>query len=365
MKKPKLIASLKRQQDKHQQQRRKKEPLNQRGNGVKGFSPQVTNSRTHNPHHIKFLFVKNVHDEPSICFESRVPFSPFSHILLLGEGNFSFSVALVGIIESFSDQSPQEDLNCCMPPQVIDESSVTETNFPSPSKRTTYKLVATTLETSRLSLLEKYPEAEKNLEMLEHNENATILYGVDGTNAKMFISLFKKYKPTRLVFNFPHLGGSIKDQHRNILAHQRFLSSFFTATLQASKVLPPPKSPTQTLKMRLSNGRALRVCELKEDHSTVEEFLTLITLKEGEPYDSWNVKEIAKENGFSCAFSLAFDRHLYPGYTHVNTIGNYSAYCSKKRGPGEQIHDRILDKDDNLKNKVARTFAFCVSNGRH
>lgn len=112
--------------------------------------------------------------------------------------------------------------------------------------------------------------------------------------------------------------------------------------------------------MGIAVGRMLHTYPpLEEDLEMEEEFLILLTLKESHPYDSWNVKEIAKEKGLCCAFSFAFDRHLYPGYSHVNTIGNYSAYHSKKLGEGTMF-PTDTSRDDNLKEKKAKTFVFCM-----
>ncbi|KAJ1563855.1 hypothetical protein HK405_000517, partial [Cladochytrium tenue] len=47
----------------------------------------------------------------------------------------------------------------------------------------------------------------------------------------------------------------------------------------------------------------------------------LLTLRAGEPYDSWDVKTLARSLGLSLHSAEPFHPAAYPGYAHRRTIG--------------------------------------------
>ena len=50
-----------------------------------------------------------------------------------------------------------------------------------------------------------------------------------------------------------------------------------------------------------------------------------ITLKRGEPYDSWNATTLAKLAGLRVKHCTPFEAKLFPGYAHRRTIGDNHA----------------------------------------
>lgn len=120
-----------------------------------------------------------------------IPFDPEEHILLVGEGDFSFAKSIV------------EHHGCC---------DVTATCFD-----------------SRGELLEKYqPQAEEHTSYLE-NEGQTVLYKVDATKLQTNKTLAKGPPFERIIFNFPHVGGKTKDVNRQVRFNQELLVKFFVS----------------------------------------------------------------------------------------------------------------------------------------
>lgn len=109
------------------------------------------------------------------------PFSnPESTILLVGEGDFSFSRSLI-------------DNHGC------------------------FKMVCTSFD-SKEEVFEKYPQAKETVEYLT-TEEQTVLHSIDAKK----LATYKKLKNKsfeRIVFMFPHVGGISKDVERQTLANQ-------------------------------------------------------------------------------------------------------------------------------------------------
>ncbi|ROW12128.1 hypothetical protein VMCG_00540 [Cytospora schulzeri] len=107
-----------------------------------------------------------------------IPFSPEDAILLVGEGDLSFSKALV-------------------------------------AHHYCENVTATVLESSLEELTAKYPHAKENVEAIEA-EGSKVVYGVDAK---------------KMVFNFPHVGGKSKDVNRQVRYNQELLVEFFKRAL--------------------------------------------------------------------------------------------------------------------------------------
>lgn len=185
-----------------------------------------------------------------------IPFKKEDKALLVGEGDFSFACSIL--------------------------------------KNKLIKQVSATCLDTEAQVREKYPNsAPDNLTWLAEC-GAEVLFEVDGTKlhtTKPFSSQLGKFDS--IIFNFPHCGNSIKDQHRNILQHQKLMVAFF----ESAKKLIKPKG-----------GRIV------------------VTLFEGEPYISWNIKKLAQSKGLKTLISNEFKWHAFPGYSHRLTAkeGNTS-----------------------------------------
>lgn len=120
----------------------------------------------------------------------------------------------------------------------------------------------------------------------------TCLFGVDAARCHEHRAVAAQAPFERVVFNFPHTGSGIKDHARNVTSNQQLLRGTFYS---AQKLL------------------AARDAELH------------LTLKRGEPYDSWNAVTIAKMCGLRVGHCNPFRPELYPGYAHRRSIGDTHA----------------------------------------
>ena len=198
-----------------------------------------------------------------------IPFTPIDRILLIGEGDFSFSASLL-------------TTHAC--------TSLTATSFD-----------------DRTTLLQKYPQSASHIQMLEVEPDCTVLFGVDATKiGKPGIkgSGGKEVRKARngvegagpgfdkIVFNFPHVGGLTRDVDRQIRHNQELLLGFFGAAV-----------PLLT-----------RDCE--------SEAAVIVTVFEGEPYQKWDIRGLARDTGLRVGRSFRFSAQAYPGYRHARTLGN-------------------------------------------
>lgn len=104
---------------------------------------------------------------------STIPFRASDRILLIGEGNFSFAVALL--------QHPPAPLEHLPPANIT----------------------ATALDTEE-ECHTKYPDAEQNIRVLRE-KGARVLFGVDATKLERTSALKRKVFD-RIVWHFPHAG---------------------------------------------------------------------------------------------------------------------------------------------------------------
>lgn len=60
----------------------------------------------------------------------------------------------------------------------------------------------------------------------------------------------------------------------------------------------------------------------------------VVTLFDGQPYDRWNIRDLARHVGLRVGRSFKFQADAYPGYRHARTLGNI------KDGRGWKGEDR-------------------------
>jgi hypothetical protein len=86
----------------------------------------------------------------------------------------------------------------------------------------------------------------------------------------------------------------------------------------------------------------------------------LVTLFEGQPYELWNIRDIARHSGLIVKRSFAFRAEAYPGYRHARTLGVV------KKGGGT-LHQRAEEEGGGVdvsetawkgELRAARTFEF-------
>ncbi|TVY22396.1 25S rRNA (uridine-N(3))-methyltransferase [Lachnellula hyalina] len=191
-----------------------------------------------------------------------IPFEASEKILLVGEGDLSFARCLVSVHKC---------------------SNVT----------------ATVLEGSEEELVEKYPQARENVDVIRDGSGGgggggggggVVRFGVDvGKMMGKKMGLGKEGGFERVFFNFPHVGGKSTDVNRQVRYNQELLVSFFTSTLPLLSRKP---------------GSSI-----------------IITLFEGAPYTLWNIRDLGRHSGLEVKRSFKFQREVWTGYRHARTLG--------------------------------------------
>ncbi|KAK6350604.1 hypothetical protein TWF718_003793 [Orbilia javanica] len=187
-----------------------------------------------------------------------IPFTPTSSLLLIGEGDFSFTNSLI----------------TGTPPHISPSTTIT----------------TTTNDTEPVTV-EKYPHSEETIKVLKSQEHK-VLFSIDIT--KKLPKSLSTNKYNCIIFNFPHVGGLSTHLDRQIRSNQELILSFFKNCI-----------PLLSTDGGIDDGSGNIV----------------ITLFTGKPYDDWNLKELAKSVGLECIRSFKFDATIYEGYKHVRTIG--------------------------------------------
>ncbi|KAH7103767.1 hypothetical protein BKA62DRAFT_784672 [Auriculariales sp. MPI-PUGE-AT-0066] len=257
-----------------------------------------------------------------------VPFSATDRVLLVGEGDFSFALALVS-----------DSALAIVPENVI----------------------ATTLDNEDL-LREKYPETVgKNIEALRHR-GVQVLCGVDATKLEACKSL-KARTFDKIVWNFPHVGKGISDQDRNIRENQQVLLAFLA------------KVSSFIRKRRRSENADDNIEDDEEDHNPTDTSpsrsgtrgTVLITLRDALPYTLWDLPRLAKrppnpENPrYVLLRSFAFARNHWRdlGYSHLHDQGHVDGIAVGQSGEERTWELAVADPEDddtwNVKAKQIRS----------
>ncbi|TKA78176.1 hypothetical protein B0A55_03903 [Friedmanniomyces simplex] len=172
-----------------------------------------------------------------------------------------------------------------------------------------YQVTATCYD-SQEGLYEKYePQAEQHTKYLEE-AGQTMLYSINASaldRTKQLLTVGPQWDV--IIFNFPHVGGKSKDVNRQVRFNQELLVSFFKAAIP-----------------------------LLAEHGTI-----VVTLFEGEPYDLWNIRDLARHSGLEVQRSFKFATEVYPGYSHARTLGNIDGGGGWK-GEDRQARSFIFQK---------------------
>lgn len=70
-----------------------------------------------------------------------------------------------------------------------------------------------------------------------------------------------------------------------------------------------------------------------------------MTVFEGEPYELWNVRDLARHVGLKVGRSFKFQSRAYPGYKHARTLGNIEGGGGWK-GEDRSARTYILERKD-------------------
>ncbi|KAM0908674.1 hypothetical protein ACQ4PT_015299 [Festuca glaucescens] len=195
-------------------------------------------------------------------------YSSAQSILIVGDGDFSFSLALATAFGSGEN------------------------------------LVATSLDSYGAMVLKHYQAVSNVIEL--KRLGATVLHDVNANTMKLHTSL-KMKQFDRIVFNFPHAGFNGPETQLHVInSHKELVRIFFRS---ASQLLCPEG-------------------EVHVSHKT------------GQPYDRWDIEQLASEYSLVMSEKVPFDKRDYPGY-------------NQKRGDG-----RKCNRSFPLRNGC--TFKFCV-----
>lgn len=208
-----------------------------------------------------------------------VPFLFEDKVLLVGEGDFSFAVSII------------------------------KQNYINPSN-----LIATSFD-SHQELCEKYPDVQEKLDFLKQ-EGVNVMHEVDATKLMSCFkldtkkgkatSIFKHSKLNYVMFNFPHTGRGMKDMERNIKDHQKLVLGYFESSKELlNYVNDESNSEFGGYGMNSVKGKII------------------LSLFEGEPYNSWSVKILARNIDYKVERSGRFDWTMFPEYHHKRTTSGF------------------------------------------
>ncbi|RLV95921.1 25S rRNA [Spathaspora sp. JA1] len=242
---------------------------------------------------------KNQHSQPQQ--KGLMPFNAEDRVLLIGEGDFTFARSLIS------------------------------QNFIQPQN-----LIATSYD-SLEELQQKYPNVDSTLDELSQS-GVKVLHEVDATKLPQCLklqitsklkkagkspSLFEdKSQLNYIMFNFPHTGKGIKDVDRNIREHQKLMVEYFKNCKQVFEIVND----------NTKNDFAGYV----GNSNTGIEGKIIVSMFEGEPYNSWGVKIISRNHGYKVERSGKFDWTMFPEYHHRRT--NSTKDTTK---PAEQRNARM------------------------
>ncbi|WFD44795.1 25S rRNA (uracil(2634)-N(3))-methyltransferase [Malassezia psittaci] len=237
------------------------------------------------------------------------PFTRDDTILLIGEGNFSFTLSLLC--------EPH-----CHPP---------------------HQLLATSFDTEQ-EVCEKYPDARDILAQIREragvHADSILAFGVDAGGRSA-----SPHRWSKVWFGFPHVGAGHKDEQRNVLANQLLLLRFFVSVAPFLTRGPIPTYAANVKKVRNDSDddddddddddyavdeakQSLQDMHDTDQYDAQEAHIkrslqppfrqgsVLITLRNTSPYTLWNVPMLAKRLPTVLtpivASAPSLPRHMHP-----------------------------------------------------
>jgi 25S rRNA (uracil2634-N3)-methyltransferase len=253
--------------------------------------------------------VSKVHVSPAKLKEKprqrpRVPFTRRDNVLLVGEGDFSFALALV------QKYKPAQVIATCY--DTEDELVRKYSDVRSTIRKlvTSHEELNSEDEWQGLSPPGSTSSSDNDSDVktgdAETNTQCQVLYGIDAIKlSTAHRKRLCKFGPfSKIGFNFPHTGGLSTDVNRQVRANQELLVGFFNAA-----------------KPHLSNGHS-QYKKTSNGTESPREGQLVVTLFEGEPYTLWNIRDLARHCGLQVIESFKFPWQAYPGYQHARTIGD-------------------------------------------
>ncbi|KAI0323058.1 hypothetical protein OF83DRAFT_1090509 [Amylostereum chailletii] len=261
------------------------------------------------------------------------PFHPTDKILLVGEGNFSFSRALA-----------------LLPPSDLE-------HLPSTN-------IFATAYDSEDECYAKYPDAIECVSALRA-KGVHVLFGVDATRLDKCVAL-KGKRFDRIVWNFPHAGKGIADQDRNILSNQVLILGFLRSAENFLVQGPVPQVIPRRKRKHNPDDDEDEATRQTDDENETDEAIgargtVLITLRNVAPYTEWDVPRLAKlppppqsvgekpNPHYTLLRSFAFHRSAWKDYEHRMTKGERAHGTGKTGEGGEDRTWEFCLKDSDLR----------------
>ncbi len=146
----------------------------------------------------------------------------------------------------------------------------------------------------------------------------------------------------RVLWNFPHVGGLTRDVNRQVRYNQ---GRVFLMILRGVSTAFGSFGCLADLRLKITAELLVEFFKsavpLLAPGGTI-----VVTIFEGEPYELWNIKDLARHVGLKVGRSFKFQSAAYPGYKHARTLGNI--------GGGGGWHGE---------SRSARTYIFEVNGG--
>jgi len=260
----------------------------------------------------------------------KIPFSKYDRVLLVGEGDFSFSLSLakhhkVGSLLATSYDNEQSLIQKYPNVQRALDSLQN-------AKRTPHHGAEEhdTVDNKQGEKWNGFPNNNEGDERRSDEEKIIspkidILHGIDATAlSKKHKRLLDPHAPfTKIVFNFPHTGGLSTDVNRQVRANQELLVGFFNVAKQylATQARPAKALPNDADDEIEYDSEGQEVVA-NSSPLALSSGQILVTLFEGEPYTLWNIRDLARHCGLQVTESFKFPWAAYPGYKHARTIGD-------------------------------------------
>ncbi|KAJ3148059.1 hypothetical protein HDU89_004904 [Geranomyces variabilis] len=226
-------------------------------------------------------------DEPGSTFR----------VLILGDGNFSFSAALCRILWPRETDSATTEANAHV--------AHTYLGLPFPGAHHNFQIITTSFD-DHTELLKKYPESKEILEFLQSSRLAElgvkVLHGVNAWELRDQFGTEEKFNV--VIWNHPHLGTEDFRLHRFLMAH------FF-----------------QSVASVLSSNPGSCVC---------------VSLVEGQE-TRWDCVAQAARSDLGLSQIALFDETLWPGYVvKRNKHGGSFKNLHTKKHTGSEMKSHLL-----------------------
>ncbi|EHN01896.1 YIL096C-like protein [Saccharomyces cerevisiae x Saccharomyces kudriavzevii VIN7] len=276
--------------------------------------------------------VKRNQELQKVSKEIFIPFEKDETLMLCGEGDFSFAKS------------------------IVEQRYIRVEN-----------LIITSYDNSVNELKLKYPHTfEENYQFLK-DLGIPIFFQIDVTKLVKSFKMSKNNtwfkivnrlgdhkwgnKPLQnVLFNFPHNGKGVKDQDRNIREHQELVFAFFQNTLQFFNLI---NTKVQNDALRYTQGYDINENNPQTKNLTSEGYGNIIlSVFDGEPYDSWQIKLLARKSGLTLSRSNKFQWENFPEYSHRRTNSEQdTTKPAKERGARFYIFSKYVSSSSKRNRK--------------